>query len=75
MGTLNERAGRVMKQLRERRQWSKAELARKMDIDGATAYRLENNLQKFDMDKIENMCRVFKIKPTQFMKAICGMNS
>lgn len=68
MGTLNERAGRVMKQVREDKKMSKADLARKMGIDSATVFRLENNLQGFTLDKIEKFCEVTKFKPTDFMR-------
>ena len=68
MGTLNERAGRVMKEVREEKEMSKAKLAKEMGIDGATVFRLENNLQKFDLEKIEKFCQVVRMNQLAFFR-------
>ena len=70
MGTLNERAGRVMKEIRESRKMSKSELARLMEVDGATIFRLENNVQKFDLVKIEAFCRAAKVNQLTFFRKV-----
>lgn len=68
MGNLNERAGRVMKLIREEKKMSKAKLAKEMGIDGATVFRLENNEQNFTMDKIESFCRVVRMNQLAFFR-------
>lgn len=70
MGTLNERAGRVMKEIREQKKMSKAKLGREMGIDSATVFRLENNLQGFDMAKVEKFCVAVKMNQLAFFRKV-----
>lgn len=68
MRSLNAGAGIAMKQIREEKKMSKAELGRQMGIDGATVFRLENNLQKFDLVKIEKFCQVVRMNQLAFFR-------